>query len=44
VNDQRASLAEDVASIRNYALLPKNLKVAGAIYNVGTGELETIDC
>jgi len=44
VNDQRASLAEDVASIRNYALLPKNLKVAGAIYNVGTGELEPIDC
>lgn len=44
VKDQRESLAQDVASIRNYALLPKTLKVAGAIYNVGTGELETVDC
>ena len=44
VADQRAALAADVESIRNYAILPKTIKVAGAIYNVETGELEPIDC
>lgn len=44
VADQRAALAADVESIRNYAILPKTIKVAGAIYNVKTGELEPIDC
>jgi len=44
VTDQRAALAADVESIRNYAILPKTIKVAGAIYNVKTGELEPIDC
>ena len=44
VSDQRAALAADVESIRKYAILPRSLKVAGAIYNVATGELEPVDC
>jgi carbonic anhydrase len=44
VTDQRVALAADVASIRAYTILPKKLVVAGAIYNVGTGELEPVDC
>lgn len=44
VSDQRVALAADVESIRKYAILPKSIKVAGAIYNVATGELEPVDC
>ena len=44
VTDQRAALAVDVASIRSYEILPKTLKVAGAIYDVKSGRLEFIDC
>ena len=44
VTDQRAALAADVASIRKYSILPKTLKVAGAIYDVKTGRLEPVDC
>ena len=44
VTDQRAALATDVASIRAYSILPKNLVVAGAIFDVHTGKLELIDC
>ncbi len=44
VSDQRAALVADVASIRDYAMLPKSLQVAGAIYNVQTGQLEPVDC
>ncbi len=44
VTDQRAALADDVASIRSYSILPKNLVVAGAIFDVHTGKLELIDC
>jgi carbonic anhydrase len=44
VTDQRAALAADVASIRGFEILPKTLKVAGAIYNVESGRLEFIDC
>ena len=44
VTDQRAALAADVESIRSYSILPKTLVVAGAIYNVDTGELEPVDC
>ncbi len=44
VTDQRAALASDVASIRAYSILPKNLVVAGAIFDVHTGKLELIDC
>ena len=44
VADQRAALAEDVARIRSYPLLQKGVSVAGAIYNVSTGQLEPVDC
>ncbi|TRZ80143.1 MAG: carbonic anhydrase [Actinobacteria bacterium] len=44
VTDQRAALASDVASIRSYLILPKNLVVAGAIFDVHTGKLEPVDC
>lgn len=42
--DQRESLASDVARIRSYPLLQKGVSVAGAIYNVSTGQLEPVDC
>ena len=44
VSNQRAALAEDVARIRAYPLLQKGVLVAGAIYNVSTGQLEPVDC
>jgi carbonic anhydrase len=42
VTDQVAALKEDVASIKNYPLLPKDLEVVGAIFDVKTGELRKI--
>lgn len=44
VTDQRAQLAEDVAAIRAFDLLPKTLVVAGAIYDVHSGEISPVDC
>lgn len=44
VSDQHDALAEDVARIRSYPLLQKGVSVAGAIYNVSTGQLEPINC
>jgi len=44
VTDQRAQLAEDVSAIRSYELLPKTIVVAGAIYDVHSGELSPVDC
>jgi carbonic anhydrase len=44
VSDQRAALAIDVTRIRSYPLLQTGVAVAGAIYNVSTGQLEPIDC
>lgn len=44
VADQNIALAQDVASIRAYGLLPKSLVVAGAIYNVHTGRLHVVEC
>ncbi len=42
--NQQGALAEDVARIRSCLLLQKGVSVAGAIYNVSTGQLEPIDC
>ena len=42
VTDQVAALKEDVASIQNYPLLPKDLEVVGAIFDVKTGELRKV--
>ena len=44
VSDQRGALASDVARIRSFPYLPKELVVGGAIYDVHTGTLEPIDC
>ncbi len=44
VADQRKQLALDVAAIRGYPLLPETLSVAGAIYDVHSGDLSPIDC
>ena len=44
VSNQREALTEDVARIRAYPLLQKGVSVAGAIYNVSTGQIEPIDC
>ena len=44
VSNQRQALTEDVARIRSYSLLQKGVSVAGAIYNVSTGQLEPVDC
>jgi carbonic anhydrase len=43
-SNQRESLVEDVARIRSYPLIHTGVSVAGAIYNVSTGQLEPIDC
>ena len=44
VSNQQEALIEDVARIRSYPLLQKGVSVAGAIYNVSTGQLEPVDC
>jgi len=44
VSDQRAALELDVTRIRSYPLLQKGVSVAGAIYDVSTGQLEPVDC
>jgi carbonic anhydrase len=42
--DVRESLAHDVERIRAYPLLPASLEVGGAVYDVRTGRLDTVDC
>jgi carbonic anhydrase len=42
VTDQVAALKDDVASIQNYPLLPNDLEVVGAIFDVKTGELRKV--
>lgn len=41
--DQDAALAHDLTRIRSYPLLPPDLVVAGAIYDVATGQLQPRD-
>ena len=43
VDDQEAALAYDVRRIRAYPLLPRDLEVAGAVYDVATGVLHPRD-
>jgi carbonic anhydrase len=43
VDDQEAALDYDVTRIRSYPLLPRDLVVAGAIYDVRTGRLSPRD-
>jgi len=42
--DQRATLATDVTRVRSYPLLQKGVSVAGAMFDVSTGQLERVDC
>lgn len=42
VNDQRAALELDLMRLRTYPLLPKDLAVAGAFYDVKSGKLDFI--
>ena len=44
VDDQQSALISDVQSIRKFSLLPKDLGVVGAIYDVATGLLNAVDC
>jgi carbonic anhydrase len=41
--DQYSSLAHDLRRIRSYPLLPADLVVGGAIYDVSTGRLDPVD-
>jgi carbonic anhydrase len=43
VPDQETALAYDVRRIRSYPLLPRDLVVAGAVYDVHTGSISTRD-
>ena len=42
VIDQISALKSDLVRIEKFPLLPKNIEVIGAIYNVKTGELKAI--
>lgn len=44
VSDQMAALSTDVQRIRSYPLLPKNVAVGGAIYDVKTGGITAVEC
>ncbi len=43
VKDQDAALATDLQRMRSYPLLPTDLIVAGAVYDVHTGKIEPKD-
>jgi len=43
VIDQRAALSRDLARIRAFPLLPKNVAVSGAIYHVVNGQIEPVE-
>lgn len=43
VEDERAALRRDLRRIRSFPLLPDELVVGGAVYDVDTGELHPID-
>lgn len=43
VTDQSAALATDVIRVRTYPLLPPDVVVGGALFDVKTGRLEPID-
>ncbi|MGI9194985.1 MAG: beta-class carbonic anhydrase [Candidatus Nanopelagicus sp.] len=42
VSDQISALKSDLVRIEKFPLLPKNIEVVGAIYDVKTGELKKI--
>ena len=44
VSDQRAALVTDVNRVRSYPLLNDGVVVGGAIYDVTSGKITTVDC
>lgn len=42
VTDQRAALEMDVLRVKSFPFLPRELEVAGAIYDVKSGKLERV--
>ena len=42
ISDNVTSVIEDVARIRNHALVPDDIPISGYIYDVKTGKLEEI--
>ena len=44
VTDQRAALITDVNRVRSYPLLNDGVVVGGAIYDVTSGKITTVDC
>jgi len=44
VSDQRAALITDVNRVRSYPLLNDGVVVGGAIYDVTSGKITTVDC
>ena len=42
VSDQISALKSDLVRIEKFPLLPKNIEVIGAIYNVKTGEIKAV--
>ncbi len=42
VSDQLSALKSDLVRIKQFPLLPKDIEIVGAIYNVKTGELKRI--
>jgi carbonic anhydrase len=42
VSDQLSALKSDLVRIKQFPLLPKDIEIVGAIYNVKTGELKRV--
>lgn len=40
VEDQRAALTEDVATVRSHSLIPDDVQIGGFVYDVDTGLVE----
>jgi carbonic anhydrase len=43
IQDQRQSMLDDVAHIRNHPLVPKSIPVHGNIYDVAHGKLTEVE-
>jgi carbonic anhydrase len=43
IKDQKQAVVDDVARIRNHALVPKNIPVHGFIYDVRSGKLLEVE-
>jgi carbonic anhydrase len=42
VSNQLSALKSDLVRIKQFPLLPKDIEIVGAIYNVKTGELKRV--